>query len=835
MQNPGMQSASQLFKLAGRPVSAAALVALMAAGAPTGALAQDEGQPQVSVSEDELIDLAVKDEEISNVLELLSVQTQRNIVASRNVSGRVTANLYGVTFTEALGTILRVNGFTFVDEGKTIKVYTLEEYRRIEEELRRAQPKFAKVLKLNYLNATDAQTFVDPLKSEDGQIMTSAEAEAFSLPADIPTGAEDYALSATLVVFDYAENIAAIEDLLARLDTRPAQVLVESTILQTSLTEENAFGVDFSIIDDLEFTDFINLGGPLSAVNSLINGGTGQQGSGGLSPEDNSGTGIVSSPGNTGGPSTFKLGVVTDDVSIFVKMLDQVQDTMILANPKILTLNRQPSRVLVGRRVGYLNTTSTDTATTQTVEFLDTGTQLFFRPFVSADGEVRMELKPQVSEAIIREAADVNGAIVTIPDEVTQEIVTNVNVRDGQTVVLGGLFRESTQFARRQVPFVGDLPIVGAAFRGHDDETDRSEIIFMIKPSIVTDSLLASAADRAANDVERVRTGARQGLLPWSREKLSAAWNVQAEKYAREGNYDKAMFEIGRSLAINPYQPDIRRLRDRITGEREVWPNRSMLNGMFRAEITDRTGQVRPADPPVDNDLWIDNQMFIPKRESNMDDFPEVDQGGRQTPHLNFPASGNNNNNSGASAEPMHMDDSDDSYASSEETGWESSDTSESFADGEPVDGVAPIAPWELFDHEASVRYTLTTLRQHIDDYTLSHGGTTPALGFGDTGGWDPFIASGLLIDAPTNPLLSGPNASRVVVGDSPDCELHADYGWIFNPETGELWAAGFDMDDHLRAEFARASAVSASFFGTTFYFEDTDANAVAGVETDGQ
>ena len=84
--------------------------------------------------------------------------------------------------------------------------------------------------------------------------------------------------------------------------------------------------------------------------------------------------------------------------------------------------------MLVGKRVGYLNTTSTETSTTQTVEFLDTGTQLYFRPFVSSEGEVRMELKPQVSAAEIRNITDAKGAAVTIPDEVTQELVTNVDL-----------------------------------------------------------------------------------------------------------------------------------------------------------------------------------------------------------------------------------------------------------------------------------------------------------------------------------------------------------------------------------------------------------------------
>ncbi|NER83122.1 MAG: hypothetical protein F6K42_26925, partial [Leptolyngbya sp. SIO1D8] len=86
-------------------------------------------------------------------------------------------------------------------------------------------------------------------------------------------------------------SVDEIEKLIAQIDTRPAQVLVEATILQTQLNEANAFGVDFSIIGDLDFTDFTETGGPLSAAQSLILGGLGGSGEG-VSPLDNEGTAV---------------------------------------------------------------------------------------------------------------------------------------------------------------------------------------------------------------------------------------------------------------------------------------------------------------------------------------------------------------------------------------------------------------------------------------------------------------------------------------------------------------------------------------------------------------
>ncbi|MEO1584544.1 MAG: hypothetical protein AAFR96_08225 [Planctomycetota bacterium] len=576
----------------GLGVRGAALVCLLAGGSVGVTHAQDE-QPElnepggvVNVDENLITELFVNDEDLNTVLQLLGIQAQKNIVTGQSVSGRVTANFFGVTFYEALDAILNVNGYGYIERGSFIYVYGLEELERIEEATRTRK---SEVVNLNYISAIDVQTFVAPMLSDIGSITISAEAGEFQSPGDTPTGAESFAGVATIVVTDYEETVDEILEMVARIDTRPAQVLVEATILQTSLNEANAFGMDFSIIDDLDFGDFVGAGGPLGVIPALISGQGGTLVGGSetpiAAPADGGGGGVTSTAGNTAGSATLRAGVVSGDIAVFLRLLDEVTDTTILSTPKILTLNRQSARVLVGEKVGYLSTTSTETATTQTVEFLDTGTQLYMRPFVSDDGFIRMELKPQVSTAEIRTVTDSGGAAVTIPDELTNELVTNVMVRDGQTVVLGGLFREATTATRRQVPFLGDIPILGAPFRGHDDATERQEIVFLIKPTIVNDQVLLDQADRALATVERVRAGARKGLLPWSREKLTAMYNLEAERLFREGKYTRALHKVQRSLNLNPNQPDAIQLRERLIGEQSKNPHRSTLQEMIDGEI----------------------------------------------------------------------------------------------------------------------------------------------------------------------------------------------------------------------------------------------------------
>lgn len=537
----------------------------------------------VAVSEYDLVDLHVNNEDLGNILQLLSIQSARNIISSNNVQATVTADLYGVTFYEALDSILHVNGFGYIEKGNFIYVYTAEELAEFEALSR--QP-VTRIIDLDYLNATDAAEFAKMLLSENGAITANAATEAFAITDGVPSGADNYANTATIVVHDFEENVEEIQALIAELDTKPAQILIEATILQTTLNEANAFGVDFALIQNLDFTDFVGNGGPLSVVDGLLSGaGETVDGTAVDVPGGRDGTAFQSTPGNTSGPATLKAGFVNGDVGVFMRVLDQVTDVTVVSNPKLLTLNRQPARVLVGTRVGYLNSTTTNTSTTQSVEFLDVGTQLAVRPFVSKNGLIRLELRPQVSNFTLRQAFDGASNPITIPDEETTEMNTNVMVRDGQTVVLGGLFTETTSSSRSQVPVLGDIPLIGNAFKGFDDSTRRSEIIFLITPSIVNDTVLAEAGDMGNQYIEHARFGARKGLLPWSRERRVGQLLIDARQFADDGNIEEALAKVDRALSLSPMSPDARALRSELTGKVRTTPSRSLINGMLKNEL----------------------------------------------------------------------------------------------------------------------------------------------------------------------------------------------------------------------------------------------------------
>ncbi len=514
---------------------------------------KDNGDQKVEVGATGEIDLHVKELEITKVLQLLSIQSKRNIIASKSVeNAKVSADLYGVSFEDALKSILEPNGFGYVEEGNFIYVLTAEEIAERDLKNRKLA---TKIHRLDYLRADEAAAFVTPMLSDNGAITASGNVEDGIDPGLDNPGSNGYAGPTTLVIRDYEDSIQEITTVLEELDAQPVNVIIEATVLRSTLTENNQFGVDFSLFTDLTGTT------PLSIVDSLVSG----------APDNQRAGGIVSDQGFDTS-SSVKLGFVAGDAAVFISALDDVTDTTIVASPKVTVLDRNATKILVGEKIAYLSTTVTETSETQTVEFLEVGTQLNVRPFVSSDGKIRLELRPSVSDATIRTIGTTSA-----PDESTVELVTNVIVDSGQTVVLGGLITDDTSISRSQVPGLGDVPLLGAAFQGQDDTVSRSEVIFLVKATVVGNETLNALGDEGLARVDVARLAEREQLLPWSRSKLTAAHMMNARNYydqaltltgeARDEMMAEALYCVDMALHMNPSMVDALMLKEQITGQ----------------------------------------------------------------------------------------------------------------------------------------------------------------------------------------------------------------------------------------------------------------------------
>jgi len=244
-----------------------------------------------------------------------------------------------------------------------------------------------------------------------------------------------------------------------------------------------------------------------------------------------------------------------------ITALESVTDTTVLATPKILTVNKQEGYVLIGRKLGYRSSTSISTggvATEGEVEFLQTGTQLVFRPYIGNDGYIRMDIYPKDSSA----EKDADG----VPQETTTELKVNIVVKDGETIVIGGLFRDVITATRSQVPLLGDIPIVGSLFRGTTDAMRREEVIVLLTTHIIDEPGDVDGLARA-NDIRRKRFGAKDELQDIGRAKMAEDAYARAAKSYIEGDNETAMKQLKIALALRPAYLEAIRLKEKIIAE----------------------------------------------------------------------------------------------------------------------------------------------------------------------------------------------------------------------------------------------------------------------------
>ncbi len=515
------------------------------------ALPPVSGPPtEVSVTSRGTVRLHAADVPLSTVLHLLSLEGQRNIIASPNVTGTVTANLYDATFEEALEAILLANGAGYRQVGSFIYVYTKDELLELEEA--ESPEPVTRVYRLNYVSAKDMASYLKPVVGEEGAVASPSVASSGLVSQPEDGGGNSHAGQEFVVITVAPAVHVAVQKVIREIDVRPRQVLVEARILRAEVSEENALGIDFTLVGgvDLEL-----LGATSNAIQDLTLGQLPQA----RFELFNS---LVSTDFRGSVPNGgLSVGIIKDHVALFIRALEGITDITVLANPKMLTLNRQKAQVIVGHREPFLTTTVTETAAIQTVEFQETGTQLIFRPFIGDDGYIRVELHPEDSSG--------NLNALNLPAEDTTELTTNVMIRDGETILIGGLFRETTTDRRSQVPGLGSLPGVGALFRSKSDSTSREEIIILLTVHIVKDQhAYAEASGEQLEHMERIRVGARQGLMWHGRERLAQTHYHKAIKALAGGDRDKALWHVNLALHSLPRMIPAVQLKERLLGER---------------------------------------------------------------------------------------------------------------------------------------------------------------------------------------------------------------------------------------------------------------------------
>ena len=424
--------------------------------------------------------LEFREVDIKDVLRQLAKQYDLNIVFSESVSGLVTVQLKDVTIDEALDAVISINGFVYTKKDGVIKVTTAQEAGK--------EGKQTRVFRLNNADATSLRTSLQKVISSDG-----------SIDVDVRSN--------SLIVTDIPRIINDIEKMIKEsLDSTTPQVLIEARFIEATVGTTEKLGVDWSPADSTK--PMVKMNGASRSVLAPFTDNNNKQLSQilpGASPNVVSAT--ASSNATAGFPSTngfpfvdaastyanyFTYGTLDfSQLQFALNFLKTQTNAKVISSPRIVTVDNKQARIQVGetRRIRTSkvdNTASTTTGgvttTSYTYDKEDTGIILTVLPHVTPDGHIHLTLQPEVSSA---DKVDLDNIAIVSKRVATTEVI----IKDGQTIVIGGLTETKKTDSMTKVPILGDIPLISRFFSHNTvDPNSKTELIIFVTARVIKDN-----------------------------------------------------------------------------------------------------------------------------------------------------------------------------------------------------------------------------------------------------------------------------------------------------------------------------------------------------------
>lgn len=499
----------------------------------------DSGWPQAAAATGN-VTFDFKEADISNVLKIISYKSGVNIVTTPDVIGNISVRLTDVPWEMALDVILKTYGFGYQRQGNVILVTKLENVAKIaaEETLQ------TDIITLKFLDAQDAQKIIIPLLSPRGRtsvlyargqkgwhfgtfkigkgevssaaLAKEAEGAAKSETVSFEKDAEGNTImkkadfdpsvkSKVLVITDTISTLDRIRSqILPKIDIMPRQVLIETKIIEVNRNKLKDLGFDWGLggsgaatTNTIQFTKANKSG------TTQVGGHGGTIGSG-TSPSvfGPSTTGLLGySPYNAGAELVFQklTGVKFEAV---IHALEDDANTNTLSAPRIMTLDNQEASMLVGYHTPILASTvsagtdTTQSTVTQTLDYYqEIGIRLNVVPQISEEGYINMIIHPSVTSSTsnVTATSTTGGTTPATSTSTTtlypiidvREAQTQVLIKDGETVVIGGLLKDVKSKELIGIPFLMDLPWLGKFFRRETTDTQKIDLLIFITAKIV--------------------------------------------------------------------------------------------------------------------------------------------------------------------------------------------------------------------------------------------------------------------------------------------------------------------------------------------------------------
>lgn len=442
------------------------------------------GLEQNKLYKGEPLSLNFQDIEVRAVLQIIAEFTKNNIVVSDSVGGSITLRLNNVPWDQALDIILRTKGLDKREDNGVIYVAPASELLQSEiaqlqghQEKQRLLPAQTQLIQVKYAKAEDLATIIEASRRVAGNDSLGVEDSILSEKGSVTVDAR----TNTLLVSDVPAKIQAVRDLVAKLDEPVRQVLVDARLV---LTQDNfakdfgvKFGASFSSIgrNGTGLVGTGSLGGADNLANQVI--GVTNNGSSGITPPSLNDRLGVNLP--VGGPS-YGLAILGADflVDLELSALQTEGQIEIVSSPRVVTQDGAQAKIASGTQVPQ---PVAQEGGGRTIEYKDALLSLDVTPRIAPDDMVDMQLEITNDSPGV---ADQTPLGPSYPIN-KQQLETQVLVDNGETIVLGGVYQQSQRLSTSKVPLLGDLPLIGNAFKSKQNNYEKSELLIFVTPRII--------------------------------------------------------------------------------------------------------------------------------------------------------------------------------------------------------------------------------------------------------------------------------------------------------------------------------------------------------------
>ncbi|WP_350642952.1 type IV pilus secretin PilQ [Psychrobacter sp. HY3-MNA-CIBAN-0198] len=442
----------------------------------------------------EALSMEFQDVEIRSVLDILAQFTDMNIVASDSVAGNITLRLINVPWDQALDIILKSKNLGKRENGRVILVAPateLAEQEARELEAQQAVESYAPLrteyIRLSYAKAQDVLTLISKGRGSSGGSNTgNANSSANNtLLSNRGTVTVDERTN-TLIIKDVADSIENIHKLISKIDIPVRQVMIEARIVSATDSFSKEIGVRWGILSNGAANNrSLLVGGSNQTLADLkdfdietttVNGQTVSYPSYDISRPDNLNVDLgVANPAGSIAFGLLSMSDVMLDLELSALQADNRGE--VISTPKILTADKQTAKVSSGTQIPYQEASASGATTTS---FKEAALSLEATPNITPDGKIGLQLVITNGTPTI-----INNQVAIAEDSIS----TNVIVEDGQTIVLGGVFKNRTTNEVSKVPFLGDLPYVGRAFRKDVRNNSKEELLIFVTPKLINDGV----------------------------------------------------------------------------------------------------------------------------------------------------------------------------------------------------------------------------------------------------------------------------------------------------------------------------------------------------------